>query len=142
MQRDLLYTGHWALILEAEPYYATPQGIPTTRAGSVVTSEDRVQRDLLYTGHPVMERCSVVSRIAPSFLRFGSFEICKPSDPSTGARPRSSMWLFGVLCLIHVCVRHLGSEGAVLAVLVIRCVHPLSQLFALCKNPYQQPLTY
>ncbi|KAK9842567.1 hypothetical protein WJX81_006471 [Elliptochloris bilobata] len=59
-------------------------GVPTTRAGSVVTSEDRVERDLLYTGHPVMERCSVVSRIAPSFLRFGSFEICKPVDPTTG----------------------------------------------------------
>lgn len=60
------------------------QGVPTTRAGSVVTSEDRVTRDLLYTGNPIRERCSVVSRIAPSFLRFGSFEIFKPVDPMTG----------------------------------------------------------
>lgn len=64
------------------------QGVPTTRAGSVVTSEDRVVRDLLYTGNPVRERCSVVSRIAPSFLRFGSFEIFKPVDPTTGAGRR------------------------------------------------------
>lgn len=65
----------------------------------MVTSEDRVERDLLYTGHPVMERCSVVSRIAPSFLRFGSFEICKASDPTTGARLRSSLWMhFVAVC--------------------------------------------
>jgi uncharacterized protein YdiU (UPF0061 family) len=64
------------------------QGVPTTRAGSVVTSEDRVVRDLLYTGNPVRERCSIVSRIAPSFLRFGSFEIFKPVDPTTGAGRR------------------------------------------------------
>ena len=66
----------------------TLQGVPTTRAASVVTSEDRVVRDLLYTGHPVRERCSVVSRIAPSFLRFGSFEIFKPVDPMTGPHSR------------------------------------------------------
>ena len=73
-----------ALDLELSARHAL-QGVPTTRAGSVVTSEDRVVRDLLYTGNPVRERCSVVSRIAPSFLRFGSFEIFKPVDPTTGA---------------------------------------------------------
>lgn len=33
---------------------------------------------------PSQERASVVSRVAPTFLRFGSFEICKPPDASTG----------------------------------------------------------
>lgn len=44
-------------------------GIPTTRAGSVVTSDSRVMRDVYYNGNPCMERCSVVLRIAPTFIR-------------------------------------------------------------------------
>uniref|UniRef100_A0A665V301 Selenoprotein O n=1 Tax=Echeneis naucrates TaxID=173247 RepID=A0A665V301_ECHNA len=59
-------------------------GIPTTRAGSVVTSDSRVIRDIYYSGHPRHERCSVVVRIAPTFLRFGSFEIFKQADEFTG----------------------------------------------------------
>lgn len=59
-------------------------GVPTTRAGSVVTSDSRVLRDIYYSGHPRHERCSVVLRIAPTFLRFGSFEIFKQSDEFTG----------------------------------------------------------
>ncbi|XP_024137094.1 selenoprotein O1 [Oryzias melastigma] len=59
-------------------------GVPTTRAGSVVTSDSRVVRDVFYSGHPRHERCSVVLRIAPTFLRFGSFEIFKPADEFTG----------------------------------------------------------
>lgn len=59
-------------------------GIPTTRAGSVVTSDSRVMRDVFYSGNPCMERCSVVLRIAPTFIRFGSFEIFKREDEITG----------------------------------------------------------
>ncbi|KAM9854679.1 selenoprotein O1 [Aulostomus maculatus] len=59
-------------------------GVPTTRAGSVVTSDSRVMRDVYYSGHPRHERCSVVLRIAPTFLRFGSFEIFKQQDEYTG----------------------------------------------------------
>ncbi|XP_061826085.1 selenoprotein O1 isoform X2 [Nerophis lumbriciformis] len=59
-------------------------GVPTTRAGSVVTSDSRVIRDIYYSGHPRHERCSVVLRIAPTFLRFGSFEIFKQADEFTG----------------------------------------------------------
>ncbi|KAM4553778.1 selenoprotein O1 [Fundulus diaphanus] len=59
-------------------------GIPTTRAGSVVTSDSKVIRDVYYSGNPRYERCSVVLRIAPTFLRFGSFEIFKPADEFTG----------------------------------------------------------
>ena len=60
------------------------QGIPTTRAGSVVTSDSKVVRDMFYTGNPKQERCSVVLRVAPTFIRFGSFEIFKPTDSTTG----------------------------------------------------------
>lgn len=60
------------------------QGIPTTRAGSVITSDSRVTRDMFYTGDPKQERCSVVLRVAPTFIRFGSFEIFKPTDSTTG----------------------------------------------------------
>ncbi|XP_075944876.1 selenoprotein O1 isoform X2 [Anarhichas minor] len=59
-------------------------GVPTTRAGSVVTSNSRVIRDVYYSGNPRHERCSVVVRIAPTFLRFGSFEIFKRADEHTG----------------------------------------------------------
>eukprot|EP00775_Hariotina_reticulata_P002537 gene2537-2839_t len=47
-------------------------GIPTTRAGSLVVS-----------GKDKLESCAVVSRIAQTFLRFGSFEICKATDTVT-----------------------------------------------------------
>jgi len=59
-------------------------GMPTTRAGSLVTSKTMVIRDVNYDGNASREKASVVLRIAPSFLRFGSFEICKPRDPITG----------------------------------------------------------
>lgn len=63
--------------------YMAAVGIPTTRAGSLITSDSRVARDPVYSGRVVMERCSVISRIAETFIRFGSFEICKPKDKST-----------------------------------------------------------
>ncbi|CAM9864274.1 unnamed protein product [Lampetra fluviatilis] len=59
-------------------------GVPTTRAGSCVTSHTTVLRDVHYDGNARPEQCSVVLRIAPSFLRFGSFEIFKPTDKDTG----------------------------------------------------------
>ncbi|KAM7414206.1 hypothetical protein PAMA_019159 [Pampus argenteus] len=59
-------------------------GVPTTRAGSVVTSDSKVLRDVYYSGNARHERCSVVLRIAPTFLRFGSFEIFKRADEYTG----------------------------------------------------------
>lgn len=44
-------------------------GIPTTRAGSVVTSDTTVSRDMFYDGRPRDERATVITRIAPTFLR-------------------------------------------------------------------------
>ena len=50
-------------------------GVPTTRALSVVTTGEQVERDMLYDGHPALEPGAVVCRVAPSFTRFGHFEI-------------------------------------------------------------------
>lgn len=59
--------------------------VPTTRAGSVVMSrETQVLRDIFYNGNAKMEPTAVVTRIAKSFLRFGSFEIFKDEDEFTG----------------------------------------------------------
>lgn len=44
-------------------------GIPSTRAASLVTSDLYVSRDPLNSGRRVPERCSVVLRLAPSFIR-------------------------------------------------------------------------
>jgi uncharacterized protein YdiU (UPF0061 family) len=50
-------------------------GVPTTRALSLSLSGDQVLRDVLYDGNPAYEKGAIVSRIAPSFLRFGNYEI-------------------------------------------------------------------
>ncbi len=50
-------------------------GVPTTRALGLVTTGDDVVRDMLYDGHPAAEPGAVVCRVAPSFLRFGNYEI-------------------------------------------------------------------
>ena len=50
-------------------------GIPTTRALSLVSTGEGVMRDILYDGHPREEPGAVVCRVAPSFLRFGNYEI-------------------------------------------------------------------
>jgi uncharacterized protein YdiU (UPF0061 family) len=56
-------------------------GIPSTRAGSIIVSEkSKVIRDINYSGNPIQENCAVVSRIARTFLRFGSFESDDPRD--------------------------------------------------------------
>jgi uncharacterized protein YdiU (UPF0061 family) len=55
-------------------------GVPTTRALSLVLTGDLVERDLLYDGHPANELGAVVCRVAPTFLRFGSYEIHAARD--------------------------------------------------------------
>ena len=50
-------------------------GIETTRALSLVLTGDKVVRDMLYDGNPRPEPGAVVCRVAPSFIRFGNFQI-------------------------------------------------------------------
>ena len=50
-------------------------GVPSTRALSLVATGEAVVRDMFYDGRPVPEPGAIVCRVAPSFLRFGHYEI-------------------------------------------------------------------
>ena len=50
-------------------------GVPSTRALSLVATGEPVVRDMFYDGHPKAEPGAVVCRVAPSFIRFGNFEL-------------------------------------------------------------------
>ena len=50
-------------------------GVPTTRALSLVLTGDDVLRDMLYDGNAEFEKGAIVCRIAPTFIRFGNFQI-------------------------------------------------------------------
>ena len=50
-------------------------GVPTTRALSLVATGDSVVRDMFYDGHPEAEPGAICTRISPTFIRFGHFEI-------------------------------------------------------------------
>lgn len=50
-------------------------GVPTTRALSLVGTGEDVVRDMFYDGHPRPEPGAIVCRVAPSFIRFGNFEL-------------------------------------------------------------------
>jgi uncharacterized protein YdiU (UPF0061 family) len=49
--------------------------VPTTRALSLVATGEQVVRDMFYDGHPRAEPGAIVCRVAPSFIRFGNFEL-------------------------------------------------------------------
>ena len=55
-------------------------GIPTTRALSLVSTGEPVVRDMFYDGHPRSEPGAIVCRVAPSFIRFGNFELPTSRD--------------------------------------------------------------
>ena len=50
-------------------------GIPTTRALTLTLTGEEVIRDKLYDGRAAYEPCAIVSRVSPSFLRFGSIQL-------------------------------------------------------------------
>jgi uncharacterized protein YdiU (UPF0061 family) len=50
-------------------------GVPTTRALCLVGTGDDVLRDMFYDGRAAFEPGAIVTRVAPSFLRFGSYEL-------------------------------------------------------------------
>ena len=55
-------------------------GVPTTRALCVVATGEPVLRDMFYDGNARPEPGAVVCRVAPSFIRFGNFEIFSARD--------------------------------------------------------------
>ncbi|MFV8754799.1 protein adenylyltransferase SelO [Nannocystaceae bacterium ST9] len=50
-------------------------GVPTTRALALVGTGESVIRDMFYDGRAKPEPGAIVCRVAPSFLRFGNFEL-------------------------------------------------------------------
>src|SRR3990172_266949 len=50
-------------------------GVPTTRALSLVATGEAVVRDMFYDGNPQADPGAIVCRVAPSFVRFGNFQI-------------------------------------------------------------------
>ena len=50
-------------------------GVPTTRSLSLSLSGDQVLRDMIYNGNAAYEPGAIVCRVAPSFIRFGNFQI-------------------------------------------------------------------
>jgi len=50
-------------------------GVPTTRALSLVVTGEQVMRDMFYDGNAKFEPGAIVCRVAPSFTRFGNFQI-------------------------------------------------------------------
>ena len=61
-------------------------GIPTTRALSLVTTGDEVVRDMLYDGRPAAEPGAIVCRVAPTFVRFGHFEMLAADGDAASMR--------------------------------------------------------
>ncbi|HEY8069394.1 MAG TPA: YdiU family protein [Burkholderiales bacterium] len=50
-------------------------GVPTTRALSLAGTGEDVVRDMFYDGRAAPEPGAIVCRVAPSFVRFGNFQI-------------------------------------------------------------------
>ncbi|MDQ5939980.1 MAG: serine/tyrosine/threonine adenylyltransferase [Pseudomonadota bacterium] len=50
-------------------------GVPTTRALSLVLTGEKVWRDMFYDGRGAYESGAIVCRVAPSFTRFGHFQL-------------------------------------------------------------------
>ncbi|MFT6915700.1 MAG: hypothetical protein ACJAWL_002010 [Motiliproteus sp.] len=50
-------------------------GVPTTRALSLTLTGEQVWRDMFYDGRTQQEPGAVVCRVAPSFIRFGNFQL-------------------------------------------------------------------
>lgn len=76
-------------------------GVPTTRALSLVQTGDMVMRDMFYSGNPLPERGAIVCRVAPSFIRFGNFEIFAARGDTDTARRLAE----------HVLARHYPTLG-------------------------------
>ena len=77
-------------------------GVPTTRALSLMLSGDEVMRDMLYDGNPAYEKGAIVCRVAPSFIRFGNFELFASQGDLTNLKRITDY-------LIEQFLPHLGS---------------------------------
>lgn len=70
-------------------------GVPTTRALSLVATGDSVMRDMFYNGNARPEQGAIVARVAPTFIRFGNFEMMAANSEIENLR-----------ALAHYVIRH------------------------------------
>ncbi len=61
-------------------------GVPTTRALSLALTGNQVVRDMFYDGNPRPEPGAIVCRVAPSFLRFGTYQLPVSRDDEATLR--------------------------------------------------------
>ncbi|MBJ6109318.1 YdiU family protein [Hymenobacter sp. BT523] len=61
-------------------------GVPTTRALSLVGTGDAVVRDMFYNGNQRPEPGAIVARVAPTFVRFGNFQMFAASGEMENLR--------------------------------------------------------
>ncbi|KAB8162694.1 YdiU family protein [Lysobacter maris] len=87
-------------------------GVPTTRALSLVATGETVVRDMFYDGHPEAEPGAIVCRVAPSFLRFGNFEL--PSARGDQALLRQLVDFCIRRDFAHLSERHRSGAGEAL----------------------------
>ncbi|WP_425553154.1 protein adenylyltransferase SelO [Hymenobacter algoricola] len=61
-------------------------GVPTTRALSLVSTGDAVVRDMFYDGNAQPEPGAIVARVAPTFVRFGNFQLLTATGETDNLR--------------------------------------------------------
>jgi uncharacterized protein YdiU (UPF0061 family) len=107
-------------------------GVPTTRALSLVGTGEVVIRDMFYLGDPRPEAGAIVARVAPTFIRFGNFElmadrrepenlraladyVLRHHDPALGAPSEASylLWFEDVCRRTAVLIAHWMAVGFV-----------------------------
>ena len=76
-------------------------GVPTTRSLSLIATGDDVMRDMMYDGNPAYEPGAVVCRVAPSFIRFGNFQMFAANGDVENLR-RLADYTIKHLSLIHI----------------------------------------
>ena len=109
---------------------AVLQGIPTSRAATVVVSDDPVVRDQFYNGFPKTEKAAVVLRLAPSWFRFGSLEILAHNKELTSLKKlldfilTVSPIIMPYTFFFHCCTVHVDS----ITILLFQPMHNLHTL--------------
>jgi uncharacterized protein YdiU (UPF0061 family) len=69
-------------------------GVPTTRALALVSTGEQVVRDMFYDGRAAQEPGAIVTRVAPTFLRFGNFELPASRDDVATLRSLANYAIF------------------------------------------------
>lgn len=88
-------------------------GVPTTRALSLVLTGDSVVRDMFYDGNPEQEPGAVVCRVAPSFIRFGHFQLCAARGEHELLRRLLDFTIQSDFQLLHPRLHSANSQGEV-----------------------------